>query len=420
MATTSKTTTQLVAFEQPEYQITESGNWLSVPIRVVRTGGSAGEISVKVSIRSDKKTGDSGTVGRDIEKLNQVLTWVDGDSTPKTVNISPVVDAFDEGEESLTLSLTSAKGAKIGTLKTAKLVIVDDELPIADLRDSTLTITAVTNRNSEPQKVKLNVFQLVRYVTEKAKEGLSINVNNLVKKTPAIIQFGGIELVEQGARVFPRSWAEIQVNFSQKPQGFTAYISNSGFQGLLEVRLGSPVGEVIGSTPVNGNQDFYQYYDIWFDTNKIKALEGKQLFYLVDKSPKIDYYVKEIELKLESGDLDHAFVINDKIVRFHKHGIKNIKVIAVENTNYDFSKGIEVQTWTSNPNQYNPSDNRIWLKKVNLNEYFSVELQQNSLPIVGLFAWDKKNNNYNSEGFWKACKISLEQDLETLILKIVG
>ena len=113
-------TAGILQFSKPIYRITESGEWLTERVQVLRTDGAAGNVSVKVTAKTE-----TATVGKDIEKISQVLTWTDGDATPKFVDIKPIQDIYTEGDEFLTLSLSGIKSAKYAPVKTSQLMIVE-------------------------------------------------------------------------------------------------------------------------------------------------------------------------------------------------------------------------------------------------------------------------------------------------------
>ena len=113
-------TAGILQFSKPIYRITESGEWLTERVQVLRTDGAIGNVSVKVTAKTE-----TATVGKDIEKISQVLTWTDGDATPKFVDIKPIQDIYTEGDEFLTLSLSGIKSAKYAPVKTSQLVIVE-------------------------------------------------------------------------------------------------------------------------------------------------------------------------------------------------------------------------------------------------------------------------------------------------------
>ena len=127
------TTAGILQFSQPIYKITESGEWLTEQVQVLRKDGATGNVSVKVTAKTE-----SATVSKNIEKISQVLTWTDGDITPKFVNIKPIQDMHSEGDEFLTLSLSSIKGAKYVPVNTAQLVIYDRALPVTVLQPSAI------------------------------------------------------------------------------------------------------------------------------------------------------------------------------------------------------------------------------------------------------------------------------------------
>lgn len=113
-------TAGILQFSKPIYRITESGEWLTERVQVLRTDGAIGNVSVKVTAKTE-----TATVGKDIEKISQVLTWTDGDATPKFVDIKPIQDIYTEGDEFLILSLSGIKSAKYSPVKTSQLVIVE-------------------------------------------------------------------------------------------------------------------------------------------------------------------------------------------------------------------------------------------------------------------------------------------------------
>ena len=126
----------ILQFSLPIYRITESGEWLTERVQVIRTGGSTGAISVKVTGKSE-----TATIGKDIEKISQTLTWADGDTIPKFVDIKPIQDMYTEGDEFITLSLSGIKTAKYASVKTAQLVISEKvNLVLATPSDSLMIL----------------------------------------------------------------------------------------------------------------------------------------------------------------------------------------------------------------------------------------------------------------------------------------
>ncbi|MFM7859515.1 MAG: LamG-like jellyroll fold domain-containing protein [Flammeovirgaceae bacterium] len=115
-------TTGILQFTKPSYLIKEDGIYVGDPVAVSRTGGTDGIASVKVTSNYG-----SATVPDDLAKVSVTLTWQAGEGGIKLVPISIVKDLISEGHESMTLKLTSKKGAVYAPVKTAQLVITDKE-----------------------------------------------------------------------------------------------------------------------------------------------------------------------------------------------------------------------------------------------------------------------------------------------------
>jgi hypothetical protein len=58
------TTPGILQFSQPIYKITESGEWLTEQVQVLRKDGATGNVSVKVTAKTE-----TATVGKDIDKI---------------------------------------------------------------------------------------------------------------------------------------------------------------------------------------------------------------------------------------------------------------------------------------------------------------------------------------------------------------
>ena len=66
-----------------------------------------------VEVRVDVATSDgTATAGADYEALSQTLVFAPGE-TLKTVSVTVLEDAHDEGTETMTLALSNASGARI-------------------------------------------------------------------------------------------------------------------------------------------------------------------------------------------------------------------------------------------------------------------------------------------------------------------
>ncbi len=85
-------------------------------IQLARTGGTDGAVSVLISTANG-----TATAGSDYTAINsQLVSWADGETGVRTVNVSIVDDGIDEGAgETLTLTLSSVTGgASLGRTET--------------------------------------------------------------------------------------------------------------------------------------------------------------------------------------------------------------------------------------------------------------------------------------------------------------
>jgi uncharacterized delta-60 repeat protein len=94
-------------------------------IKVTRTGGSQGAVSVQFS------TADGTAVaGQDYESVNRVVAFGDGEAGSKTVRVPIALDPAVEDAETVQLRLSDVRGcATLGVLNTAVLTIGDDDAP---------------------------------------------------------------------------------------------------------------------------------------------------------------------------------------------------------------------------------------------------------------------------------------------------
>lgn len=93
-----------------------------ITITAIRTGGSSGAVSVTVNTANGTAVapGDYGAV------IGAVLNWADGDTAPKTLNISIVADGTTEPPETFDVILSNpAGGASLGSPANEIVTIVD-------------------------------------------------------------------------------------------------------------------------------------------------------------------------------------------------------------------------------------------------------------------------------------------------------
>ncbi len=102
------------------YNANENTNNLVIMVR--RTGGSSGTVSVDYA--TSNGTAESG---KDYTAVSNTLTWVDGDTGNKEINISITEDDLVEGNETFKVTLSNATGsAAIGTASST-ITIIDNE-----------------------------------------------------------------------------------------------------------------------------------------------------------------------------------------------------------------------------------------------------------------------------------------------------
>lgn len=114
----------------------------SMAITISRSNGSAGAASVGYATAQG-----SASAGVDYRTTTGTMSWLDGDSTTKTINIPIIADTLDEADEQLTLTLSGAVGATLGTPASATLTILDDDAPAP--QPGTIDVTPATQDVSE-------------------------------------------------------------------------------------------------------------------------------------------------------------------------------------------------------------------------------------------------------------------------------
>jgi uncharacterized repeat protein (TIGR01451 family) len=125
----------ILSFSAADYSISEMGT-TTTPITVIRSGSSSGEVSVTVT-----PSNGSATAPDDYNNAPVTVTFADGDTTPKIVNILINNDSLTEQNETVSLALTNPiGGASLGNQSTSTLTITDDDNPNSAL----ITISNVT------------------------------------------------------------------------------------------------------------------------------------------------------------------------------------------------------------------------------------------------------------------------------------
>jgi hypothetical protein len=101
----------------------------TITITVLRTGGSSGAVSVTLNTANGTAVApaDYGAV------VGAVLNWADGDTAPKTINISIVADGVTEPSETFDVVLSNPTGgASLGPVSN-EIVTITDAANIAEI-----------------------------------------------------------------------------------------------------------------------------------------------------------------------------------------------------------------------------------------------------------------------------------------------
>lgn len=117
--------TTYVQFSSPTYSVAEGAG--SIAITVTLSASSPSDVTVNYAT-ADGPAPNGASAGADYTATSGTLTIPAG-VTSKTFSISILQDTSYEGDETVTLTLSSPSGATLGTPSTATLTITDDEQP---------------------------------------------------------------------------------------------------------------------------------------------------------------------------------------------------------------------------------------------------------------------------------------------------
>ncbi len=121
-----------IQFGAASYSVNENGG--SVTLTLTRTAGTDGAVGVSVA-----SGGGSATAGTDYTALSTTVSWAAGDGAAKTVVLNVLDDAANEGNETVTVTLSAPSGgAALGTPPSAVVTIVDNDAP----EQQTVTVEA--------------------------------------------------------------------------------------------------------------------------------------------------------------------------------------------------------------------------------------------------------------------------------------
>lgn len=96
-------------------------NAVSITLRLIRTDGSDGQVTVTLA-----STDITATGGDDYETVATVVTFEDGE-TEKTIEVFILDDAQEENDEQFSVHITDVTGAEMGTNTSTIFTIIDDD-----------------------------------------------------------------------------------------------------------------------------------------------------------------------------------------------------------------------------------------------------------------------------------------------------
>jgi hypothetical protein len=128
----------------------------NVGVVVSRTGGKAGSASVNY-------TTSPGTAKSGIDYVTSVgqLTWADGNTSNKTISIPIIDNQTINGSRSLTLNLSGAAGASMGTPSQISITVKDNEVNVAGIS----LIAANLNGDGKDDLAAINSAGAISYTT---------------------------------------------------------------------------------------------------------------------------------------------------------------------------------------------------------------------------------------------------------------
>jgi uncharacterized protein with beta-barrel porin domain/ribosomal protein L35AE/L33A len=123
-----------IQFTSANYSVFEDQGLAT--IQITRTGGSDGAVSVQFT-----SANGSATAGADYTDSSAQVSWLDGESGVKTINIPIIDDNIVEGDETVNLTLSSPSGgARLGNQNSSVLTIIDVEHGVIQLSSATYSV----------------------------------------------------------------------------------------------------------------------------------------------------------------------------------------------------------------------------------------------------------------------------------------
>ncbi|MDH4275562.1 MAG: S8 family serine peptidase, partial [Gammaproteobacteria bacterium] len=128
-----------IAFSTTSYTVAENG--VTATITATRAGGSDGVVGVSYATANG-----TATAGSDYTAASGTLSWANGDSANKTFTVSMTDDVIYEGNETVSLSLSTVTGgATLGTSSATLTITENDAAPAGNVALSASTYSVAEN-----------------------------------------------------------------------------------------------------------------------------------------------------------------------------------------------------------------------------------------------------------------------------------
>jgi uncharacterized delta-60 repeat protein len=122
-----------LAFASPSYNVPEGAASGGIDLLVMRTGGSAGEVSATVTTSDG-----TATAPGDYQSVNTSITFKDGEIAPRFINVPLAYSTADEGDKTFTVTASDVTGCATLGQATSEVTIIDDTRPAPPLQIFTL------------------------------------------------------------------------------------------------------------------------------------------------------------------------------------------------------------------------------------------------------------------------------------------
>lgn len=144
----------VLQFSSATYRINEDGSPDTVLVTVTRTNSTVGAVSGQVFLRTDRGT---ATPGEDYDDIFPIpVSFADGDSAAKVVEIPIIDDELPEDTETINLQLGNLTGtAVLGTQSIATVEIIDNDIEQSILQFSDATYRI--NEDGTPEAMLVTV-----------------------------------------------------------------------------------------------------------------------------------------------------------------------------------------------------------------------------------------------------------------------